>query len=297
MKLPQHGRYDYVPIHQRPVYDWPEGKRLAVFFCNNIEHFAFRAGVGPDSTGEGQAQNQRNHAWRDYGNRVGLWYYFDLLDEFGLPGAHNVNSSVLEACPAIVERMNARGDEYVGHGRTNSERQAELWEEDEARLIAEATEVVTRLSGKPPEGWLGPGLSQSGVTLDLLKEAGYRYVMDWPVDDQPIWMRTRAGPILTVPYPVELNDMSSLIGRRHTAQEFETMMIDQFDEMFEQSRKYPLVYSVALHPFIISQPYRLHAFRRAVSHILQHRDALWITTPGEIARYCAGLPKGVVPGS
>jgi allantoinase len=297
MKLPHHGRYDYMPIHKRPVYDWPEGKRLAVFFCNNIEYFAFRAGVGPDSTGEGAAQNQRNFAWRDYGNRVGLWYYFDLLDEFGLPGAHNVNSTVLEACPAIVERMNARGDEYIGHGRTNSERQDALWEEDEVRLIAESTEVVTRLSGKKPEGWLGPGLAQSGVTLDLLKEAGYRYVMDWPVDDQPIWMTTRAGPILTVPYPVELNDMSSLIGRRHTAHEFEAAMIDQFDEMLDQSRKYPLVYSVALHPFIIGQPLRLRALRRAIRHIMEHHDVLWITTPGEIARYCEGLPKGIVPGS
>ena len=297
MKLPLHGRYGYVPIHQRPVYDWPEGKRLAVFFCNNIEYFAFRAGVGPDSTGEGAGQNQRNYAWRDYGNRVGLWYYFDLLDEFALPGAHNVNSTVLENCPAIVERMNARGDEYVGHGRTNSERQDGLWEEDEARLIAECTEVVTRLSGKRPEGWLGPGLAQSGVTPDLLKEAGYRYVMDWPLDDQPIWMTTRAGPLLTVPYPVELNDMSSLIGRRHTAREFEAMMIDQFDEMLEQSKKYPLVYSVALHPFIIGQPYRLRALRRALRHIMAHKDALWITTPGEIARYCEGLPKGTVPGS
>jgi len=297
MKLPLHGRYGYVPIHQRPVYDWPEGKRLAVFFCNNIEYFAFRAGVGPDSTGEGAGQNQRNYAWRDYGNRVGLWYYFDLLDEFALPGAHNVNSTVLENCPAIVERMNARGDEYVGHGRTNSERQDGLWEEDEARLIAECTEVVTRLSGKRPEGWLGPGLAQSGVTPDLLKEAGYRYVMDWPLDDQPVWMTTRAGPLLTVPYPVELNDMSSLIGRRHTAREFEAMMIDQFDEMLEQSKKYPLVYSVALHPFIIGQPYRLRALRRALRHIMAHKDALWITTPGEIARYCEGLPKGTVPGS
>jgi peptidoglycan/xylan/chitin deacetylase (PgdA/CDA1 family) len=297
MKLPRHGRYDYVPIHQRPVYDWPESKRLAVFFCNNIEFFAFRAGTGPDSTGESTAQNQRNYAWRDYGNRVGLWYYFDLLDEFGLPGAHNVNSTVLENCPAIVERMNARGDEYVGHGRSNSERQDVLWEEDEARLIAECTEVVTRLSGRKPEGWLGPGLAQSGATLDLLKEAGYRYVMDWPLDDQPIWMTTRAGPLLTVPYPVELNDMSSLIGRRHTAREFEAMMIEQFDEMLEQSRKYPLVYSVALHPFIIGQPYRLRSLRRAIRHIMERRDDLWITTPGEIASYCEALPKGIVPGS
>ena len=216
MKLPAHNRYDYIPIHRRPQYDWPGGARLAVTFNNNIEHFAFGAGLGSDSTGAAAAQSQRNYAWRDYGNRVGLWYYFDLLDEFALPGAHNVNSAVLEHCPEIVERLNGRGDEYVGHGRTNSERQDVLWEEDEARLIAECTEVLTRLSGRRPEGWLGPYIAQSGVTLDLLKEAGYRYVMDWAMDDQPIWMRTRAGPILSVPYPLEINDSPALVYRRHT---------------------------------------------------------------------------------
>src|SRR5438105_947057 len=146
MKLPAHNRYDYVPIHRRPQYEWPGGARLAVTFNNNIEHFAFGAGLGSDSTGAAAPQSQRNYAWRDYGNRVGLWYYFDLLDEFALPGAHNVNSAVLEYCPEIVERLNGRDDEYVGHGRTNSERQDVLWEEDEARLIAECTEVLTRLS-------------------------------------------------------------------------------------------------------------------------------------------------------
>jgi peptidoglycan/xylan/chitin deacetylase (PgdA/CDA1 family) len=297
MKLPGHDRYDYVPITKRPVYDWPEGKRLAVFFCNNIEWFAFGSGLGSDSTGLPAPQSQRNYAWRDYGNRVGLWHYLDLLDEFGLPGAHNVNSTVLEACPDIVERLNGRGDEYVGHGRTNSERQDVLWEEDEARLIAECTGVVSQLAGKRPEGWLGPYIAQTRVTLDLLKEAGYRYVMDWPVDDQPIWLRTRSGPILTVPYPIELNDSPALLFRQHTAREFSRMVIDQFDEMLEQSRKYPLVFSVALHPFVIGQPHRLHAFRDAVRHIMAHRDALWITTPGEIARYCETLPKGTVPGS
>src|SRR6201996_8593846 len=90
MKLPAHNRYDYIPIHRRPQYEWPGGARLAVTFNNNIEHFAFGAGLGSDSTGAATPQSQRNYAWRDYGNRVGLWYYFDLLDEFALPGAHNV---------------------------------------------------------------------------------------------------------------------------------------------------------------------------------------------------------------
>ena len=297
MKLPAHSRYDYVPIPKRPQYDWPEGKRLAVTFNNNIEHFAFGSGLGSDSTGAPAAQSHRNYAWRDYGNRVGLWYYLDLLDEFALPGAHNVNSAVLEACPDIGERLRARGDEFVGHGRTNSERQDILWEEDERRLIAECTEILARVSGRRPEGWLGPYIAESGVTLDLLKEAGYRYVMDWAMDDQPVWMRTRAGPILSVPYPLELNDSPSLVFRRHTGRQFAEMIVDQFDEMLEQSRKYPLVFAVSAHPFIIGQPFRLRAFRGAVRHILERREELWITTPGEIARYCERLPKGTIPGS
>jgi allantoinase len=297
MKLPAHDRYDYVPIGKRPVYDWPDGKRLAVTLCSNIEQFAFGAGVGVDPSGLPMPQSQRNYAWRDYGNRVGVWHYLEVLDEFGLPGAHNVNAAVLDACPEIALRLKARGDEFVGHGRSNAEVQGGLWEEDEARLIAEATETVTRLTGRRPEGWLGPGISESRATPDLLKEAGYCYVMDWPVDDQPIWLRTRAGPLLSVPYPTELNDLPAMITRRHDGRQFAQMIQDQFDEMLEQSRKFPLVCAIAVHPFIIGQPFRLRPFREAVRHIAERRDALWITTPGEIARYCMALPAGTVPGS
>ena len=146
-------------------------------------------------------------------------------------------------------------------------------------------------------GWMSPWLSQSRQTLDLLQEAGYLYQCDWPLDDQPIWMRTRGGKILNMPYPVETNDSPTMLMRLHTAAELSTIWIDQFDEMLDQSRKYPLVFAVALHPFIIGQPFRLRALRDAVRHIMAHRDALWITTPGEIARYCETLPKGTVPGS
>jgi hypothetical protein len=45
------------------------------------------------------AQNQRPYAWRDYGNRVGLWNLLDLMDELAIPAAHNLNSAALEACP------------------------------------------------------------------------------------------------------------------------------------------------------------------------------------------------------
>ena len=297
MKLPAQHRYEYSAIHKRPKYEWPNGARLAFEICNNIEHFAFRAGLGSDNARLDAAQTQRNFAWRDYGNRVGIWSFFDLLDEYGLPASHNINSAVLEANPAIAERLNQRGDEYVGHGRTNAERQDVLWEEDEAKLIAECTAVLKRHSGKNPRGWLGPYFAQTAYTLDLLKEAGYQYVMDWPADDQPFWMQTRSGPILSVPYPLELNDSPALVFRQHTGRDFEKMIIDQFEEMKRRSAKYPLVFTIALHPFIIGQPFRMQGLRRALDHVLKHSSDLWITRPGDIASFCLGLAPGIVPGS
>ncbi len=295
MDLPRHDRYDYSALPARADYSWPGGKRLAVCICNNIEQFAFLSGLGSDSTQPGAPQSTRNYAWRDYGNRVGQWYLFDLLDELEVPASHNVNALVLDTCPEIVDRIKARGDEVVGHGRTNAERQDVLPEEEEAHLIAEATEGVARHFGARPVGWLGPYLAQSPVTLDLLKEAGYEYVLDWPADDQPFLMRTRAGPILSVPYSIEINDSPALVFRQHSAREFEEMMIDQFDEMLLQSERRPLVFTVVLHPFVIGQPFRLRAFRRAMAHVLAERERLWLTTPGEIARHCMGLPEGVIP--
>jgi peptidoglycan/xylan/chitin deacetylase (PgdA/CDA1 family) len=295
VRLPHHNRYPFSPINERPVYEWPNGTRLAVTFCNNIETFAFRSGLGSDSATVGATQNQRNYAWRDYGNRVGLWAYLDLLDSYGVPGSHNVNSLALEQYPQIVERLNARGDEYIAHGRTNAERQDGLWEADEERMISECTASLIRTTGRKPAGWMGPYLAQSDRTLDLLKEAGYSYQLDWPADDQPFWMKTRSGPILSIPYPLEVNDSPAQVFRQHSGREFAEMMIDQFDEMLERSKQYPLVFGVSVHPFIIGQPFRMRAFRTAMDHILKHRDQVWITTPGGIASFVEQLPPDVLP--
>ena len=295
MDMNYHGRYDFSALADRPAYDWPGGKRLAVCLCNNIEWFSFMTGLGSDHTVPGAAQTTRNYAWRDYGNRVGLWYLFDLLDELGLPASHNMNAAVLDNCPQVVDRIRARGDEVIGHGVTNSERQDIMDEPTERAMINKTTEAITRHFGEPPTGWLGPYIVQSDVTLDLLKEAGYSYMLDWPADDQPFWMTTRSGPMLSVPYSIELNDSPAQVFRHHTGREFEEMILDHFNEMLLQSRKYPLVFNIVLHPFVIGQPFRLRALRRALDIILENRDDLWLTTPGSIADHIASLPEGTVP--
>ena len=294
MDIKYHDRYAFSALPDRPLYDWPGGKRLAVCLCNNIEWFSFMTGLGSDHTQPGAAQTTRNYAWRDYGNRVGLWYLLDLLDELGLPASHNLNAAVLDNCPQIVDRIRARGDEVIGHGLTNSERQDIMDEATERAMIEATTDAISRHFGAPPRGWLGPYIVQSDVTLDLLQEAGYSYMLDWPADDQPFWMKTRTGRILSVPYSIEVNDSPAQVFRHHTGREFEEMIIDHFDEMLVQSRKYPLVFTIVLHPFVIGQPFRLHALRRALTRLLEHRDELWLTTPGGIADHIAGLPEGTV---
>lgn len=288
IRLKAHDRYGYSPLPERPDFTWPGGKRLSVSICNNVEIFSFCDGLGSDSAQVGAPQTSRNYAWRDYGNRVGLWYLFDLLDEMGLPASHNFNSLLFDQCPAIADRIIARGDEFIGHGRSNAERQDVLPPEEEEALIREAYDAITSYTGTAPAGWLGPYLAQTDITLDLLREVGFSYVLDWPADDQPFWMRTRSEPILSVPYSIELNDSPAMAFRQEGTASFERMMIDQFDEMLLQSAKYPLCYTIVLHPFVIGYPYRLRALRRALAHILQHRDEIWLTTPGDVARHYAG---------
>ena len=121
-------------------------------------------------------------------------------------------------------------------------------------------------------------------------------MMDWSLDDQPVWFRTKHGPILSVPYQHDLNDSLEAVTRRTPSQLYCQNLIDQFDELLEESRRRPLVMPIVLHSFILGQPYRLRQFRRVIEHIMQHRDELWLTTPGGICQYIESLPPGVVPG-
>jgi len=291
MPLPSHGRYDYVPITRRPDFTWPGGKRLAVYVAVNLEHFAFGEGLGAALAPGGPQPDVLNYAWRDYGNRVGAWRMLEMLDELTLPSCAIANAAMFEYAPELPKAFAARGDEIVAHGRSNSERQGDLDQAAEAKLIADSTETLTRHAGTPPRGWLGPWISQSRVTPDLLQEAGYAYLLDWCHDDQPTWFRTRRGRILSVPYPQELNDIPAIVARQMDAPAFADMIVDQFQEMQRQSRGQSLVMGIALHPYIVGQPHRLAHLRRALSEIASNRERLWLTTPGAIAAAFAALPQ------
>src|SRR4029077_12057195 len=167
---------------------------------------------------------------------------------------------------------------------------------------------VQRHAGSAQRGWLYPLARLAGRRpADLepnarrvpLKGWAYPHLLVGPVDAQPIWMQTRAGPLLSVPYPMELNDAGAQAHRDHTGREFGEMIVDQFEEMLEQSQRQPLVYALSLHGFIVGQPFRLRPVRQAIKHCVEHKykDRVWYTRAGDIAKYCFSLPKGLIPGS
>lgn len=292
-----HNRYPFSAINERVPYTWPGGKRLACYIALNVEWFIFGQPPGPDFTAVVLPPYHRSYAWRDYGNRIGIWRLLDLFDDLGLPVAVLVNSAIYEHCPQVLDRFRARGDEIVAHGRTNSEHQGDLPEQEERLLIAETTEAIQKHEGKAPMGWLGPWISQSAVTPDLLKEAGYRYMLDWHFDDQPMWFATRSGPLLAIPYQtMEVNDSPAFMQRRVSETDFSRMIIDGFDEQLEQANKQPLVWMVSLHTFISGQPFRLRELRRALKHVAAHATDVWMTYPGSIASHVEQLRPGTIPG-
>ena len=224
-----------------------------------------------------------NYSWLDYGNRVGAWRILELCRSLGLPLTVLVNSRIYDVCPELIATFREAGCEIAAHGRTNAERQGQLSEPEERKLITEATAEIARHEGQAPHGWLGPWISESDVTPDLLKEAGYRYVLDWCHDDRPVALATRAGPLLSVPYPQEANDANAIVVRRMTASDFADLIVDQFDEMREQAHDTALVCPVSLHPHVSGQPHRLRHLRRAFAHIAEHAGHIWPTRARDIA--------------
>jgi len=282
--LKTHGRYAYSAITRRPDYHWPGKKRLAVYLGFNLEHFEFGSGLGASLGPKSPEPDVLNYSWRDYGNRVGAWRCLELFDSLKLPAGVILNTALYHYCPELIEACVKRGDELIGHGHTNSERQGELSEEKERKLLQDCSNLIKTKSGRRPEGWLSPWISESHLTPDLLAETGYKYTLNWAHDDQPHEFTTRAGKLWSVPYPQELNDIPMIVARLMGAEEFADLIVDNFDEMLLQSKDQPLVMGIALHPYIVGQPYRLRHLRRALKHIARNKK-IWFTTPGKICDF------------
>jgi allantoinase len=281
-------RLAYSPISQRPKLELPGGARLAVWIIVNIEEWDIHATmprtVLTPPAGGSPIPDIPNWAWHEYGNRVGFWRMLKLFDEFDVPGVLAINGSAIEAYKPIAQAALDRNWEFIGHGYTQKNMQKV---EDEALDIRKTTEAIQKFTGKKPRGWLGPGLTETWDTPDILHEAGYDYLCDWVLDDQPTVLKTRGGTITNVPYTQECNDVAMMLIQHHKGSEYRDRALDQFEQLHEDSRDGARVMALVLHPYIMGAPHRLKYFKQVLETI-RHKEGVVFWTGEQILDWFNG---------
>jgi peptidoglycan/xylan/chitin deacetylase (PgdA/CDA1 family) len=269
-------RLHYVPITQRTPLPLPGGARCVVWPCVNVEHWVIdqpmpRVIVNPPGGAEKSVPDIPNWAWHEYGQRVGFWRLKAIFDEFGVAGSLVMNASVCDAYPQIVDACLASGWDVVGHGYVQK---ALPTIPDQRDMIHRVFRRIREYTGKPPRGWLSPALAETHDTVDWLHEAGFEYVADWVLDDQPVDLRTKHGVMVSLPYTQELNDLGMILIQGHRAAEYADRAIDQFDQLLADAGQATRVMCFTLHPYIMGAPHRAKHLRRILQHVANRRDAV-----------------------
>jgi allantoinase len=271
-------RLDYSAIAERPKLALPQGARLAVWLIVNVEDWdptrPMPRTVLTPPAGGAPMPDIPNWAWHEYGNRVGFWRMLDVLDHFAIRAVLAINGSAISRYAPIARAALERRWEFIGHGFTQQSMQKVADERDDIRKTVAA---IREFTGKAPRGWLGPGLTETWETPDLLVEEGFEYVCDWVLDDQPVRLRTRTRPIVNLPYTQECNDVAMMLIQHHKASEYYDRAIDQFEQLYEDAAQSARIMALVVHPYIMGAPHRLKYLRNLLARIRDRRDVLFWT--------------------
>lgn len=271
-------RISFSPISRRPKLTLPGGARMAVWVIVNIEEWNPRETmprtVLTPPAGGSPTPDIPNWAWHEYGNRVGFWRMLEVFDDFALPAVLAINGSAISSYAPIAEAALEREWEFMGHGFSQKNMQKVP---DEREDIAKTTQAIQAFTGKRPRGWLGPGLTETWETPDILVEQGYDYVCDWVLDDQPVVLKTRTTPIVNIPYTQECNDVAMMLIQHHKASEYYDRAIDQFEQIHHDSRDSARIMALVVHPYIMGAPHRLKHFRKIFETMKAKDDVAFMT--------------------
>lgn len=271
------------------------GKTILVHLVVNVEHWQFESAMPrtiiTPPHGRETIPDVPNFSWADYGMRAGMPRILKLFADRGLPASTSFNAGVIDAYPQAAEAMLKADWEFIGHGI--HQKAVSHADGGEEALIAGALDKVERFTGKRPRGWLSPGLRETVDSPDLFKKHGLEYVCDWVVDDQPAWMTTKHGPLVAMPYNIEINDSIIYAIERHATGEM-ARRLEFTLRLFEQESLFtPRVLAIGLHPHLIAVPHRLHELVRMID-LLQASPVVTFTTGSAI---CDWFTAAVPPPS
>ena len=281
-------RVVYAPICNRPSLGLPGGARVAVWTIVNVENWAPEAAmprtVLPPPMGQPLLPDLPNWAWHEYGMRVGVWRFFDVLGKRDLRATFALNGSVCGLYPAVCEAAQKAGWEFMGHGVVQKPMHQV---DDQLATITDTMRAIESVTGKPPRGWESPGLTETVDTADLLAEAGIEYVADWVIDDQPVPIHTRTGRLISVPYTVEINDVVISAVQQQPSEELLRRGRDHFDRLWREGETIPRVMAISIHPYLTGAPHRIKYLEELYDYILSY-DGVVMWTGSEILDWYLG---------
>ena len=276
MKLPK-DRIAYSAIVDRPALRLPDGARIAVWTIVNVEEWSIERNmprtVLPPPYGQPLQPDLPNWAWHEYGMRVGFWRFLEVLKTFDIKATLAINGSVCKTYPRVAKAALEAGWEFMGHGFIQRPMHHV---ENQRAAIADTIREIKSFTGKRPRGWESPGLTETNETIDYLAEAGIEYVADWVLDDQPVKIKTQHGPIVSVPYTVEMNDIAMMALQHHPSEEWLRRGIDTFDRLYQEGEKTARVMAISVHPYITGAPHRIGYLEKLYEYIRQRPGVvLW----------------------
>jgi peptidoglycan/xylan/chitin deacetylase (PgdA/CDA1 family) len=277
---------DYWPIVSRPPIRWPGSARVALWICPCALHFEFMPPADPwiDSWARTPPPDVLGYGRQEYGNRVGIWRLFEILDAHQTRCTMVVNAQVLERYPAIAKAIAQRGWDILGHGIVNTRFIFGLSEDDERAYYRDMRDRVEAQTGIRMAGTGGPGpQAATEATVDIVAELGFRYHGDWFCDDQPVPLRVRSGRLIALPYASDIND-AGFLGTAFEADDFVEATKRQFDQLYAEGAENGRILCITLHPHIFGQPQRVRYLDELLSYLRSFPD-VWHATGAEIADY------------
>jgi len=260
-------RAPYSAIVDRPPLKLPGNGKIVIWSIVNLEVWDItrpmpRAFLSPPS-GQPLLPDVPNWSWHEYGMRVGVWRFFKLFESLGIRPTLSINARVCEDYERVARQALDAGWEFMAHAYD----QIPMHKlDDQASMIVRTLDVIERFTKTRPVGWLGPGLTQTFETPDLLTKAGIKYIGDWVYDDEPTEIMTANGPLVTLPYTVEQNDIPVMMIHQHQSSYWTTRLTETFDQLYEESADRPKVMAIAVHPYISGMPHRIRHLRAAYEY-------------------------------
>ena len=269
-------RFEYSAIVDRKPLKLPKGARLIVWPVVNIEVWNLarpmpRQYSNPPG-GQSVVPDVQNWGWHEYGMRVGIWRIIDAFRKHRIKPTMSVNAKVCEIRPRVAQAALDAGWEFMAHTyeQTPIHKIA-----DQRAMIRQTIEVIRKFTGKTPTGWLGPGRGQTPATLDYVKEAGFTWFGDWVMDEQPFDVKTKHGPILSIPYSVELNDILIMLTGMAESDAMLKRVRTAFDLLYRESAQGARILSFGVHPYISGAAHRFPYFEAMLAYLKKQKGVVF----------------------